>query len=152
MIQRHNILVVGSFIIGLDSDRPGVGRQIAEAAGRYGIDVLNVLFLTPLPGTRLWDRMHLQRRIAADNFPEDWAYYTLGFPTARYKHFSWASLLEEMRVCERRFYSYSRIIRRVAASVLGRRRPILSLVSNLSYRTNARHNHRLCRQLDLQRG
>ena len=23
----------------------------------YGIDNLNVLFLTPLPGTRLWDQM-----------------------------------------------------------------------------------------------
>ena len=31
-IRRHDILVVGSFIMGLDSDRPGVGRLIAEAA------------------------------------------------------------------------------------------------------------------------
>jgi radical SAM superfamily enzyme YgiQ (UPF0313 family) len=31
-IQRHNILVVGSFIIGLDIDEPGIGKRIAEVA------------------------------------------------------------------------------------------------------------------------
>ena len=29
-IQRHNILVVGSFIIGLDVDKPGIGKRIAD--------------------------------------------------------------------------------------------------------------------------
>ena len=56
-IRRHDILVVGSFIMGLDSDRPGVGRSIAEAADSYGVDNMNVLFLTPLPGTRIWKQM-----------------------------------------------------------------------------------------------
>ena len=59
-IHRHGIIVVGSFIMGLDSDTPGVGRRIAKAADRYGVDLLNPLFLTPLPGTRLWDKMHSQ--------------------------------------------------------------------------------------------
>jgi hypothetical protein len=43
----------GFFIIGLDINEPGIGKCIAEVAGRYGIDNLNALFLTPLPGTRL---------------------------------------------------------------------------------------------------
>jgi radical SAM superfamily enzyme YgiQ (UPF0313 family) len=29
-IQRHNILVMGSFIIGLDIDEPGIGKAIAR--------------------------------------------------------------------------------------------------------------------------
>ena len=87
-IQRHNILVVGSFIIGLDIDEPGVGNRIAEVASQYGVDNLNVLFLTPLPGTRLWDQMISEGRIALDTFPEDWKYYTLTFPVGRYKHLS----------------------------------------------------------------
>jgi radical SAM superfamily enzyme YgiQ (UPF0313 family) len=52
-IQQHNILVVGSFIIGLDIDEPGIGKHIADVANQYGVDNLNVLFLTPLPGTWL---------------------------------------------------------------------------------------------------
>jgi radical SAM superfamily enzyme YgiQ (UPF0313 family) len=79
-IQRHNILVVGSFIIGLDVDEPGIGKRIAEVASQYGVDILNALFLTPLPGTRLWDQMKSEDRIALDAFPEDWKYYTLTFP------------------------------------------------------------------------
>ena len=137
-IRRHNILVAGSFIMGLDTDEPGIGRRIAQAASNYGVDILNALFLTPLPGTRLWDRMALEDRIAADDFPRDWQYYTLNFPTARYKHFSWAQILDEMNTCDRSFYSWRRILWRVIGSFLKRRHPILSLVSNLSYRNNAR--------------
>jgi radical SAM superfamily enzyme YgiQ (UPF0313 family) len=151
-IQRHNILVAGSFIMGLDTDKPGIGRRIAEAARSYGLDVLNVLFLTPLPGTRLWDRMQSEDRIAANDFPHDWRYYTLGFPTARYKHFSCAGILEEMKSCERRFYSLGQIFRRVAASFLRRRRPLLSLVSSLSYRNNTRMTHRTFSEIDLLQG
>jgi ABC-type lipoprotein export system ATPase subunit len=33
-----------------------------------GVDNLNVLFLTPLPGTRLWDQMKSEDRIALDAF------------------------------------------------------------------------------------
>ncbi len=151
-IQRHNILVVGSFIMGLDCDEPGIGRRIARAARSYGVDILNALFLTPLPGTRLWEQMKSQNRIAADNFPHDWRYYTLGFPTARYTNFSWESILEEMNSCDRRFYSIWSILRRVVGNFLRRRRPILSLVSNLSYRNNARLARKTYDQLDLPRG
>jgi len=141
-IHRHNILVAGSFIMGLDSDEPGIGRRIASAARSYGVDVLNALFLTPLPGTRLWDKLDAQGRIAADDFPADWKYYTLGFPTARYKHFSWKEIQQEMQACDRRFYSLGRILVRFLLNALRRRQPILSLVSNLSYRSNTRLAHR----------
>ncbi len=151
-IQRHSILVVGSFIMGLDADEPGIGRRIAKAAGDYGVDILNALFLTPLPGTRLWDQMKSQDRIAADDFPSDWRYYTLGFPTAHYKNFSWSSLLTEMNRCDARFYSLWGILRRVANSVLRRRRPVVSLVTNLSYRKNSRLTRKSYTGLDLLRG
>jgi radical SAM superfamily enzyme YgiQ (UPF0313 family) len=137
-IQRHKILVVGSFIIGLDVDEPGIGVRIAQAGARYGVDNLNVLFLTPLPGTRLWDRMKAENRIACDTFPEDWKYYTLTFPVARYKHLSVEGVIEEMTSCDRKFYSIPRILVRVLRSAWQRRRPLISLVGNLSYRSNIR--------------
>lgn len=139
-IQRHNILVVGSFIIGLDIDKPGIGKRIAEAARRYRVDNLNTLFLTPLPGTHLWDQMKAKSRIALDAFPEDWKYYTLTFPVAQYKHFSLDGIIEEMISCDREFYSLSRILRRVWSNAWRRRKPLLTLVSNLSYRNNLRLN------------
>ena len=151
-IHRHKILVVGSFIMGLDSDRPGIGTQIAETASAYGVDILNALYLTPLPGTRLWDRMASEDRITADEFPRDWQYYTLGFPTARYKHFTSRQILDEMHTCERKFYSLWRIARRVTGSLVNRSHPILSLVTNMSYRKNVGLSRGICAQLGLLSG
>jgi len=135
-IQRHNILVAGSFIIGLDADEPGIGNRIAEAARRYGVDNLNVLFLTPLPGTRLWDQMKAQGRIPLDVFPQDWKYYTLTYPVARYRHLSLDDIIQEMVSCNETFYSVPGIFRRVFSSFWHRRKPWISLAGNLSYRGN----------------
>lgn len=149
-IHRHNILVVGSFIMGLDADEAGIGLRIAETASGYGVDILNALFLTPLPGTRLWDQMESDDRIAARQFPGDWRLYTLGFPTARYKKFTSPQIIQEMNACDDRFYSRRRILWRVARSLMRPRHPLLSLVSNLSYRKNARLNRRAYAQLGLR--
>ena len=137
-IQRHDITVAGSFIIGLDVDRPGIGLEIADTANRYGVDVLNVLFLTPLPGTDLWKKMEKEGRIASDQFPEDWKYYTLTLPVGRYKHFSRDEVINEMNSCNRKFYSLRGILRRVGRNLWKRQHPILTLVSNLSFRNNGR--------------
>ena len=151
-IQRHHIMVVGSFIIGLDVDEPGIGRHIAEAASQYGVDNLNVLFLTPFPGTRLWDQMKSQDRIALDAFPGDWKYYTLTFPVARYKHFSVDGIIEEMISCDRTFLSTPRILRRVWSSVWQRRQPLITLVGNLSFRKNSRLSRKVYADFKRQRG
>jgi radical SAM superfamily enzyme YgiQ (UPF0313 family) len=137
-IKRHKILVCGSFIMGLDTDTPGIGRRIADAALRYGVDVLNTLFLTPLPGTRLWDQLEATDGIAASAFPADWKYYTLTLPVARYKHFSAAELAREMEACDGSFYALRHVLRRVWSSVWRRRQPLLTLASNFSYRNNLR--------------
>jgi radical SAM superfamily enzyme YgiQ (UPF0313 family) len=151
-IQRHNILVVGSFIIGLDIDKAGIGKRIAEAASQYGVDNLNVLFLTPLPGTRLWDQMKSQGRVALDTFPKDWKYYTLTFPVAQYKHLSLDGAIEEMVCCDRNFYSMSRITRRVWNNLRQCRQPLIALVGNLSYRSNLRLNCKAYADLKCYRG
>ncbi len=135
-IQRHNILVVGSFIIGLDIDEPGIGKHIAETARQYGVDYLNLLFLTPLPGTRLWDQMKSQGRIALDMFPQDWKYYTLTFPVAQYKNLSLDVIIKEKTLCNRDFYSMPNILRRVWGNFLHRRMPLVTLVGNLTYSRN----------------
>jgi radical SAM superfamily enzyme YgiQ (UPF0313 family) len=150
-IQRHNILVVGSFIIGLDVDGPGIGRQIAEAASRFGLDNLNTLFLTPLPGTRLWDQLKSEDRIALTAFPDDWKYYTLTFPVARYKRLSLENAIQEMISCGRNFYSRPRILRRVWLNLWHRRQPLISLVGNLSYRSNIRVDCRAYAKFQRQR-
>lgn len=137
-IQKHGICVAGSFIIGLDVDRPGIGRRIADTANRYGVDVLNVLFLTPLPGTELWDKMEREQRIVTNHFPEDWQYFTLTIPVGRYRHLDRQQVVAEMNTCIRRFYTLRSILRRWLQHLVMRRQPALTLVGNLSFRNNGR--------------
>ncbi len=139
-IQRHGILVIGSFIMGLDVDSKGIGREIAETAKNYGIDFLNLLYLTPLPGTDLWNKMESEGRIAANVFPHDWKYYTLIFPVANYKKLSWQEMITENFNCNSDFYSYKNISKRVIKNLLHLRKPLVTAVVNLSYRSNAVKN------------
>ena len=134
-IQQHNIMVVGSFIIGLDVDEPGVGVRVARLATHYGVDHLNALFLTPLPGTRLWTQMEKDGRLGRDAFPEDWKYYTLTLPVAEYRNFSQDEISEEMLSCNRRFFSVRRILHRFWHNLLHNRAPVIGLVASLSCRS-----------------
>ncbi len=154
-LQRHGIMVVGSFILGLDVDSPGAGRRIAEAAGRYGIDALTLLILTPLPGTRLWDKMAAEGRILANDFPRDWSRYTLASPVARHSRLSWEQIIAEEAACSRAFYSYSRIVRRALGALWRTRSPLAAaagLLGNLSYRANMARQHASFQGRDLTRG
>lgn len=135
-IHRHGITVVGSFIIGLDIDTRRIGAEIAATAQSYGLDALNVMFLTPLPGTQLWDEMESSSRIVLRDVPRDWRYYTLTFPVARYNHLTWSEMLGEMDECYRVFYAYDKILRRVWGSVRQMRNPVATVLSNLWYRHN----------------
>ncbi len=152
-IQRHGIMVAGSFIMGLDVDTQGIGRRIAATALEYGVDTLNTMFMTPLPGTDLWEKMEREGRIAAADFPEEWQYYTLTYPVARYANLTWADLIAENATCSREFYAYRRIVRRVLNCLWHRRQPWMTLVANLSNRTNSHRFHRRVQGgLDLSRG
>ena len=70
---------------------------------------------------------------------------------ARYKHLSWADMLDEWDSCHSTFYCLSRILRRTWDSFWRSRNPILTMVSNLSYRKNLRLHHNVCREFTLSR-
>jgi len=151
-IQRHGILVAGSFIMGIDTDQRGISDLTARACDEYGIDMANLLILTPLPGTVLHAEMELQGRILARDYPEDWKYFTLTHPVAAYKHFTWEELTAETNRFHDLFYSYPKILRRVLRAALRNwrnpRKAIVSLVANLTYRNNQRSD----RQVYSERG
>ena len=151
-IQRHNMIVAGSFIVGLDIDEPGIGKRIADAASHYGVDFLHTTFLTPLPGTRLWDQMKSKGRIPLDDFPGDWGYFTLMLPVARYKHLSLSGVMDEMHSCNRDFYSIPRILSRVWCNLWRRRMSLFTLAGNLSFRRNTQLERGMYAEFKRQRG
>jgi len=154
-LQRHNIGVMASFIIGLDVDQPGIGARIADAAHAYGVDLLNLLFLTPLPGTQLWTQLEEAGRIAADRFPDDWRHYTLNLPVSRHLNMDWDQLCDEFVSALRGFYTYPRILRRIGGKFLRTFNVvalITDLITNFMYRRNIELDRRNFDRYDASRG
>ncbi len=74
-IHREGIMVMGTFIFGLDSDNVRDLYKRARFVNRSGADILQLTVLTPFPGTKLYHRMKEEKRITRNNYPEDWQHY-----------------------------------------------------------------------------
>jgi radical SAM superfamily enzyme YgiQ (UPF0313 family) len=74
--HRAGISVFGAFIIGADQDDEQTVADTALQAVKLGIDTIQITNLTPLPGTRMYDRFMQEGRIFATNYPTDWERFT----------------------------------------------------------------------------
>lgn len=94
-IHRHGIGVVGSFILGIDTQNmDAIVQQILEFAELVELEALNPTILTPLPGTRDFKKFEQEGRILFQNYPDDWERYTLAFPVTRMPHVTGAGLMK----------------------------------------------------------
>jgi radical SAM superfamily enzyme YgiQ (UPF0313 family) len=82
-IKRHGIAVLGAFIYGMDSDTPEALRRRTDYILDSGIDVMQTTYLTPLPGTRLFNRLMDEQRLLYTDFPSDWDHYDMTEVTHR---------------------------------------------------------------------
>ena len=85
-IHDHGIGVHGAFILGSDGDRKDVFQRTIEFILDSKIDSASFTILTPLPGTRLYDRFRSEGRLLRTNYPDDWKHYDFEEPVFRPKH------------------------------------------------------------------
>jgi len=71
-IQSCGIGIVGAFIIGLDEDTEEGLDELAEFIVANNMFMAQISILTPFPGTRLYDRLTVERRI----LDRPWSDYT----------------------------------------------------------------------------
>jgi len=71
-IQQHGIGVQGAFIVGLDSDDASIFDRVIDFVTANHLYGVQVTILTPLPGTRLRERLERENRILSN----DWGNYT----------------------------------------------------------------------------
>lgn len=71
-IQSYGIGVYGTFIIGLDHDGPDIFEATVEFIKENKLYGVNITVPTPLPGTRLREKLEEEGRI----LERDWSYYT----------------------------------------------------------------------------
>jgi radical SAM superfamily enzyme YgiQ (UPF0313 family) len=74
-IHDHGIGVIGAFVFGSDSDRKDVFERTTEFIQETKLDAIQLSILTPLPGTRLYNRLKQEGRLLRTDYPEDWKYY-----------------------------------------------------------------------------
>lgn len=74
--HKAGIAVFGGFIIGSDEDTPQTVADTALAAVQIGTDIIQITNLTPLPGTKMYDRFRLSGRLLATEYPRDWERYS----------------------------------------------------------------------------
>lgn len=74
--HRAGIAVFGGFIIGSDQDVADSVAETAMMSVQMGIDIIQITNLTPLPGTKMFERFKAAGQLLATNYPEDWERYT----------------------------------------------------------------------------
>lgn len=62
-INRNGMTVLGSFIIGLDGEKPGVGARIRSFINSTNIPIVMFNRLEATPNTKLWDRLQNEGRL-----------------------------------------------------------------------------------------
>lgn len=70
-LHDNGVMVNGSFVFGMDDDRPDVFERTVEWAVEHGIETATFHILTPYPGTPLHRRMEDAGRITT----RDWDRY-----------------------------------------------------------------------------
>ncbi|MCX8038375.1 MAG: B12-binding domain-containing radical SAM protein [Candidatus Sumerlaeia bacterium] len=116
-IHAHGIAIQGSFIFGLDQDRPDVFRRTMEFCETNQIEEPQFNILTPMPGTRLLERLRREGRIVDTN----WARYDMHHVVFEPLHMSRAQLQEGHNWAWKYAFSPTVILRRIRRIPSGRR-------------------------------
>jgi radical SAM superfamily enzyme YgiQ (UPF0313 family)/anti-anti-sigma regulatory factor len=108
-IRDSGIMVIGSFIFGMDHDDPGVFERTVRFCEKNRIEVPVFFVLTPVPGTRLFQRLKADDRILT----EDWSKYDGATVVMKPRLLSVETLQNGFNWACRETYSWSSIAKRV---------------------------------------
>jgi len=74
-MHRYGIAVIAGFIFGWENDTKERIDHRTMFTRRCHADSIKSTLLTPLPGTRLHERLKQEGKLALDQYPQDWQYY-----------------------------------------------------------------------------
>ncbi|MBI3989882.1 MAG: B12-binding domain-containing radical SAM protein [candidate division NC10 bacterium] len=113
-LHDHGMGVEGTFIFGFDHDDEGVFERTVEFCERTRLNVAQFSALTPLPGTRLFERFRAEGRFLDEPWRDYrlWAKFNLFEVVIRPKQMSPERLAEGLQWTYRTFYSLPSLARR----------------------------------------
>lgn len=106
LFHTHGIRVHGMFVTGIDTDTVEQADRTVTFAEHVGVDTLQLMIETPLPGTRLYQRAQAEGRI----FTDDWALYDGHHAVMRPARMHPRDLQLTTLHAMRRFYSLPNIV------------------------------------------
>ncbi len=74
-MHKYGIAVIAGFIFGWENDTIERLDHRVKFTRECQADSIQSTLLTPLPGTRLYERMKNEGRLVMNNFPDDWQHY-----------------------------------------------------------------------------
>lgn len=102
--HRKKIKIHGMFILGSDEDNQKTVWDTLKFAIKQKIDTIQMMILTPLPGTKVYETLEAQRRI----FTKDWTLYDGQHIVFRPKLLSAKELQLNVLKAYSKFYTLSR--------------------------------------------
>ena len=105
-------MVYGSFIFGYDHDTPDTIRRTVDFALNAKLFLANISVLTPMPGSRLYQRLQSEGRLLFDRWWLD-ARYSYGDVTYRPARMTADALQDGCRQARAAFYQVGAIARRL---------------------------------------
>jgi len=131
-IHKHGMTVQGGIIFGFDQDTPDIFDTTLEKMYEWELDVVEINILTPYPGTPLYDRLDKEGRILT----KDWSRYNQVDVVFQPKQMTTEELYNGTRRVAKEYFSYFRIVPRVARSLWITKTPagLLPAGTNFSFR------------------
>ncbi len=108
IIHSYGIGIIGAFIFGFDSDKTSVFDETISFIDNTQIELASLSILTPLPGTRFYNKMEKEGRI----IERDWSKYTNGEVVYRPKLLKIEELQEGYYNARKHLSSLSSIMKR----------------------------------------
>jgi len=110
-IHDYSITLEGAFMFGFDSDKKDVFKKTTTFCNEVNMDIVQLTALTPLPGTKIFERLKEANRIIT----YDWDYYDAAHVVFTPKKMSAQELRDGIQSCYDDFYSYRSIAKRMFA-------------------------------------
>ena len=131
-IHQFGISIEGAFIFGFDHDDKSIFKKTVQFIERVKLDAVQFSILTPLPGTRLYEKLEKEDRIIDRN----WSNYDLAHVVFQPKLMTPQELKQGFDWAYQRIYRLSSIFKRLSGLYRGRRWKYLlpGLTLNLGYR------------------
>jgi radical SAM superfamily enzyme YgiQ (UPF0313 family) len=109
-VRDHGIHIHGMFVLGAETDDVETIHETVDFAKDLGMDTVQIMVLTPLPGTPLFNHMMKSGRL----LHTDWSKYDVQHVVFKPRLMSPASLQIETLRAMGRFYSWKYVFRHLA--------------------------------------